>query len=284
MPYRRSPDDQPAQWACSDCGQRCSASGVCARCGEGPLLDLEDPNVVQRLIAQDEERADAKRRWKIAVALPFGLITACVTMFVPGHYRMYEVPVVAAPLAGLVVSLLVLVTLGCFAPPLQLWSSLVSQEKIEPVKGLRRSVFNEIGGGVLIVFGVIFLAILILVAVEEVAHRENRARERQLDVVHDRWIDLRKCLVARSGTPALRVSDEASVPVGNCDRQTSTLYTEAKKYPGEPLRIVEPLENIARCKRRCEMPPLDDDAAFAFRRASYEFDYNASYVATEPRL
>lgn len=49
-----------APWACTDCGARGEASGDCARCGQGPRVDLREANVREVLIEDDRRRAEKR--------------------------------------------------------------------------------------------------------------------------------------------------------------------------------------------------------------------------------
>ncbi len=59
-------------WVCSDCGVVGQASGDCASCGKGPLLDAARPEVREILLEDDvKKRNDHKQRllWLTVVVM-----------------------------------------------------------------------------------------------------------------------------------------------------------------------------------------------------------------------
>jgi ribosomal protein L40E len=71
-------------WICMDCAARNAGAGNCARCGEGPLLDLRDAQVRGALHQQDEERGRAKSRKLLAVAAAIGAVLGFPIVFTLG--------------------------------------------------------------------------------------------------------------------------------------------------------------------------------------------------------
>jgi hypothetical protein len=56
--------------ACIDCGHRFDAGAECLKCKNGPLLDLQNPDVRQSLLQEDDERRSKRRSQAIWASVP----------------------------------------------------------------------------------------------------------------------------------------------------------------------------------------------------------------------
>ena len=103
--------DPASPFACSDCGQRSVAGGdTCARCGNGPLLDLRQDLVRQTLREEDDRRRERTAQRGIWVGVPIGIVSMLALAFTaPAVIKAIPIPL---PVAFRVIVLMCLVAWG----------------------------------------------------------------------------------------------------------------------------------------------------------------------------
>ncbi len=75
-----SPQEARIDHACADCGWR-GGPGSCANCGEGPVLDLRDTEVVIALLKDDEARNSRRQATLRGWAAVFGMVAGLLLLF-----------------------------------------------------------------------------------------------------------------------------------------------------------------------------------------------------------
>jgi hypothetical protein len=286
VPYRAPLGDEPKPWACSDCGERSVAPGRCRRCGEEPLLDLNDPDVVEVLLGQDQRRLETRRQRNIALSVPVGIAVAAGVLCVP-----FPVPGVArAPIVGLACSWVSMLVLDRVSPAAPRWSALAAARAADDGEAARfradrrSAAFRSMGGGIGALLAAILLIALGVTLADDAAGRAAVADyERRMETAR-RWHELRHCLVARGGLQISRAlvfwNEEADPPSpgpSSCDAEVSVLYVTAKRHRGDGAMTIA-LEKVAGCASRCESSTLDLSQVFTLRRASQDIDGNQNYV------
>ena len=97
-------------WVCSDCGARWDAGGDCARCGEGPLLDLRHPTVREELLKDEQRRREKHSQRLLALSALIAVLAWCSLGFFSIEVVMFVImmPGGLIAVAGIAVAAFVL--------------------------------------------------------------------------------------------------------------------------------------------------------------------------------
>jgi len=75
-----------APWICMDCSAHNAAPGDCPKCGEGPLVDVREPQVRAALVQQDSEHSLKRARMLTVIAAGVAAVCGFPIVFMLGAF------------------------------------------------------------------------------------------------------------------------------------------------------------------------------------------------------
>lgn len=258
--------EDPARFACTDCGARSATDGDCGRCGEGPLVDLDDPEVREALRKEDESRAEKHQGKLRQIAIVAGIVSGIALATV--------VPTVLLIPFGNVIQAVLLMVLAAFAslwalgamirPPLRY--PYLAEDVTKSIRGSADAMKRDQAKGPLLVLAGLSGLGLLLGGLAAYAHYASKwALEDQRAQASQAWADLQQCAIGAVITDRetlherVRLAELAGAREGGdwparCGTYVTALYEATDESPkgfGADLR--RELDERFGCAEACKV-------------------------------
>lgn len=264
MGYRDTEDAE--RFACTDCGARSATDGDCPRCGEGPLMDLDDPDVREALRKEDEGRVERHRGKLRHVAITVGIVAGiALATVVPTLLLIPFGNVIQAVLLMVLAAFASRWVLGALVPASIRYPYLVEDVSLSVRGSADAMKRGQAKGPLLVLAGLSGIGLLLALFAAYAHYASKWALEEQRTTASQAWADLQQCAIGAEITDRdalherVRLAELAGARdagdwPARCATHVTALYEATDESPkGFGAELRRELDERFGCGEGCEV-------------------------------